>query len=359
MRKTFQITFTGRQLVYFLLILIFGVGSLMTVGNNVFALHADPEETSIDCNQSWRQNDNGNGLKHVTSSIYGVLNVNEDGTTVWNRGDVSAGGGGEAARTRYDLCPGTVLPAGTSFPPSGPAPRDLSDNTLLVVTYVVNPDGTITITSVTDTGEHGRGDETGGFTDITEPAELPDITEATAKKGFRCKPAGEGYQLNDVSLNADQSGFFVEVDAATLESWALLNGQSLNDVQSDYCGSLDPNAPAADTVTNTNIASGTTSDTTASLITIPLGNGATVTSDGAGAVTITDASGAVVASGTNGSVVVNDTTIVVPVNGTVTQPEDAGGAGSGGSVDANGHDGEILSCEENNGGQTVCKWVKP
>ncbi len=351
MRKTFSITFTGRQLIYFLLIFIFGVGSLMTVGNSVFALQADPEETLIDCNQSWRQNDNGNGLKHVTSSIYGVLNVNEDGTTGWNRGDVSAGDGGEAARTGYDLCPGTVLPAGTIFPPSGPAPRDLSDNTLLVVTYVVNPDGTITITSVTDTGEHGRGDETGGFTDVTEPAELPDVTE-TAKKAMRCKPTGNGYQLNDVSVNAD-TGFFVEVSEEQATTWDTMSGQDLQESQSEFCGALDPNSPTV-TITETGIESVTTSS-----ITVTLNDGNIVESDIAGNVTVTDANGTIVASGTNGSVVVNDTTIVVPVNGTVTQPEDAGGAGSGGSNEANGHDGEILVCEENNGGQEVCKWAKP
>lgn len=355
-KHTFSLT--TRQVMNYLIIAAVLVTALVGT-SQVFAQRPDPAE-EVNCNQTWRQNDNGNGLKHVTSSVYGVLNVNEDGSTQWNRGDVSAGDGGQAARTGYDLCPGTVLPAGTTFPPSGPAPRDLSDNTLLLVEYLVNADGTITIVSVTDTGEHGHGNETGGFTDVTEPAvEPPTITDEATKKGFRCKETGNGgYQLNDVSVNADNSGFFVEVDQTTLESWALLNGQSLNDVQSDFCGSLDPNAPAVVTITDP-LASDSITDTTVTDPLVVNVNGNTVTSTTDGTVTVTDQSGVVIASGTEGSVIVDDTTIVVPVNGTVTQPEGAGGAGSGGSAEANGHEGEVLACEVNNGGQEVCKWVKP
>lgn len=345
MNNKVTFTLTGRQILYGLLILAFGIGSLMTVGQ-AFAQQPDPAAADSSCDGAGQTNA-VNGLGHVTYNcgIWKVVYHNGQPYLQWSPRDVSAGNEGfPGTEEWYPNTPGTVLP---DYPiMNNPAPRNLVTNQPLDVTIT---DGVITILP-----SDGNGSVT-----VVSPDNATQPNEETAKKGFRCKATGNGYQLNDVSVNADNTGFFVEVDAATLDSWALLNGQSLNDVQSDYCGSLDPNAPTAVTVTEAAVNSGATNDTATGIITIPLGNGNTVTTDGTGAVTITDTSGAVVASGTDGTAVINNTTIVVPVNGTVTQPDNAVGAGSGNSTDANGHEGEILSCEVNNGGQEVCHWVKP
>lgn len=335
MNNKISFTLTGRQLIYSLLILAFGIGSLMSVGQ-VFAQHADPTDPS--CNGAGQTNA-VNGLGHVTYNcgIWKVVYHNGQPYLQWSPRDVSAGNEGFPGTDEwYPNTPGTVLP---DYPVmDNPAPRNLVTNEPL---DVIITNGVISILP-----SDGNGSVT-----VVLPDSANQPTENTAKKGFRCKATGNGgYQMNDVSVNADNTGFFVEVDAATLDSWALLNGQSLNSVQSDYCGSLDPNAPAAVTITDPLVAASTSEGTTSVTVINVAGN-----SDNTQTLTLPTQA---VANGVYDTQPSQTTLISINPAGNEVSGVAAGldPAGSGNSENANGHEGQICVPKEHG---TGCDWVTP
>lgn len=146
----------------------------MNVGDALALVSQSPAQSSQNEEQEcgrWKNGDQP-GLGNVVPSMYGAVVVRESGSSSWTSRDVSAGEGGYERVTTYPLCPGITLPAGTDL--SGLRdPRSKETHNLLLVSYVLNADGSVTILSVEDTGQKGKGhsDSDFGFVDVT-PAPL-------------------------------------------------------------------------------------------------------------------------------------------------------------------------------------------